>query len=304
MAIPKAQLETWSHQGAIKTSSDTYLTVKRALEKPTVGYAGRDFEIYLQGSYGNDTNIYAESDVDIVICCAAAFYYDISALDPAQTSAFHAQFNGEASYKYSEFKTAVVSALTAEFGKSVTLGKRAIKIAADGNRRSSDVIAAFEHRRYYSFGAYDQANVHKGISFFNNAGERIDNFPKLHSEHLTTKHKNTGGRLKSAIRIFKNIRSALVDRGAIGKGDAPSYFVEGLLYNVPDNIFVGGTDDTTLGILRWLDSNPDRSQFVCANERYYLLRDGSQVCWPTADGTKFIKAASELWDNSKSVVFI
>ena len=32
MAIPETQLDTWSHQGAMTQSKDTYATVKRALE--------------------------------------------------------------------------------------------------------------------------------------------------------------------------------------------------------------------------------------------------------------------------------
>ena len=60
MAIPEAQLVRWSHQGSIQGSSATYAIVKRALEAP-------NSEVFLQGSYGNDTNIYAESDVDVII---------------------------------------------------------------------------------------------------------------------------------------------------------------------------------------------------------------------------------------------
>src|SRR5690606_967984 len=67
MPIPESQLETWSHQGSITQSSSTYNTIKSVLEDSATPYAGRNFKVFLQGSYGNDTNIYAESDVDIVI---------------------------------------------------------------------------------------------------------------------------------------------------------------------------------------------------------------------------------------------
>ena len=76
MSIPLAQLETWSGQGAIKTSKDTYATVNAALEDANAKYTDRNFKIFLQGSYGNDTNIYAESDVDVVTgrCFWSAWY--------------------------------------------------------------------------------------------------------------------------------------------------------------------------------------------------------------------------------------
>ena len=73
MAISEQQLQTWSHQGSVRGSSETYQVIKAALEDRSAPYAGHGFEVFLQGSYGNDTNIYAESDVDIVICLTEVF---------------------------------------------------------------------------------------------------------------------------------------------------------------------------------------------------------------------------------------
>ena len=53
--------------GAQVTSKETYATVKLALESTYAGYADKKYNVFLQGSYGNDTNIYKESDVDVVI---------------------------------------------------------------------------------------------------------------------------------------------------------------------------------------------------------------------------------------------
>ena len=77
MAIPEAQLDTWSHQGSVTQSSGTYQTMRNALIAPTAPYAGRAYDVFLQGSYGNDTNIYAESDVDTVIRLDAIFGYGL-----------------------------------------------------------------------------------------------------------------------------------------------------------------------------------------------------------------------------------
>ena len=65
MAVSDAQLETWSHQGSKAQSAATYATVRRVLLDSRAPYANRSFDIFLQGSYNNDTNIYADSDVDI-----------------------------------------------------------------------------------------------------------------------------------------------------------------------------------------------------------------------------------------------
>ena len=55
MVIPESQLETWSHQGSLTQSRDTYATVKRALETAATNFAGYEFKVFIQGSYCNHT---------------------------------------------------------------------------------------------------------------------------------------------------------------------------------------------------------------------------------------------------------
>ena len=86
MPIPESQLETWSHQGSITQSSNTYNSIKNVLEAGTTPYASKNFKVFLQGSYGNDTNIYAESDVDIVIRLDDCFFMKIALGAPAMVS--------------------------------------------------------------------------------------------------------------------------------------------------------------------------------------------------------------------------
>src|ERR1035441_8753322 len=94
----------WSHQGSIAQSRDTCATIKRALEAGDTKYAGKTFEVFRQGSYGNDTNIYAESDVDIVIRLDDIYYHDTNDLNPQELAQFNAGFM-PATYSYDEFKT-------------------------------------------------------------------------------------------------------------------------------------------------------------------------------------------------------
>jgi hypothetical protein len=299
MAIPLAQLETWSGQGAIKTSKDTYATVKAALEDADANYKDWDFKVFLQGSYGNDTNIYAESDVDVVIRYDGVFYHNIKELPPEDQVAFQTANPGHGAYSYSDFKGHVLEALKAKFGNSVKPGTKAIKIEGSGNRRNADVIVAYEYRRYFKFKAsYDEEHV-KGICFFLPDWTRVANYPNLHCENLTTKHQATNNKFKPTVRIFKNMRSKMVGDKLIKEGSAPSYYIEGLLYNVPDDKFVGNCQEITRAVLQWLSDTPDRSKFVCANKQYYLLHDNSHTCWATADGKNYIDAAIKLWNDWK-----
>ena len=163
MAIPETQLKTWSHLGAVTQSKDTYATVRRSMESDRAQYKSRDFQSFLQGSYGNHTNIYAESDVDVVIRLDATFYYDVNDLTSADLGAFEAMFSAVPDYSYNEFRADVIKALTTAFPGAVTLGSKAIKIAARGNRRSADVVAAAQFRHYRRFASVWDAQYEEGI---------------------------------------------------------------------------------------------------------------------------------------------
>src|SRR6516164_3447684 len=115
MSIPLAQLETWAKQGAVATSRDTYATVKAALEDANAKYTDRNFNPFLQGSYGNDTNTWAESDVDVVIRYDGAFYHDIEERPPDEQAAFYLAHPDKGTYKYDDFKAHVTQALKAKF---------------------------------------------------------------------------------------------------------------------------------------------------------------------------------------------
>jgi hypothetical protein len=297
MTIPLAQLDTWSSQGAVASSKSTYATVKAALEDADATYTDRNFKVFLQGSYGNDTNIYAESDVDVVIRYDGAFFHDMAKRPADEQAAFNAANPNEGTYPYSDFNEHVRQALRSKFGGSVKPGTKAIRIEASGNRRNADVIVAFEYKRYYKFKSrYDESHV-TGMCFKLSDGTLVANYPNQHCENLTTKHQATSSKFKPLVRIFKNMRSKLIDDGLIAKGSAPSYYVEGLLYNVPNDQFVGVYQDIFVNILKWLHATPDRTEFVCANEQYYLLRDNTHTCWACNDGANFINAATNLWND-------
>jgi hypothetical protein len=297
MTIPLTQLQTWSVQGSVTQSKNTYATIRAALEDQGAAYKDRNFKIFLQGSYGNDTNIYAESDVDVVIRYDGAFFHDVARRPADEQAAFNSAFPNSGTYTYAAFKEDVANALRSKFGNAVTISERAIKINGSGDRRSADVIAAFEYRRYYKFKSIYDENRATGICLFATDGTRIPNYPKQHSEHLTVKHQATGNNFKPLVRIFKNVRSRLIDDGSLDTGSAPSYFIEGPLYNVPKEAFVGDYQDIFLKILTWLYETEDRTALECANEQYFLLRDGSPNCWAPADGENFINASIELWNN-------
>jgi tRNA nucleotidyltransferase (CCA-adding enzyme) len=79
LELTEQQLETWSHPGARTTAKSTADAIKNSLTG-SWRLAGKNVEVYLQGSYKNDTNIRGDSDVDIVVQLNSTFMPDLSEL--------------------------------------------------------------------------------------------------------------------------------------------------------------------------------------------------------------------------------
>lgn len=295
MAVSEKQLETWSHQGSITQSSTTYQAVRQVLEAGGSAYSGRDTTISLQGSYGNDTNIFADSDVDVVIELTSTFYTDLSQLSADDRGTYDAQ-RTPATYSWQEFKTGVLNQLSAQYGGDVTVGRKAISIAANGGRRSVDVVPAAEFRKYLSFESATRHRYVSGICFWTPDGTLIVNYPRLHSDNCTAKHQATAGWFKPTVRIFKNMRNAMIVEGRLKDGDAPSYFIEGLLWNVPDHLFGGSYLNTVVACLNWI-LQCDRTALLCANEQYVLCYPDSPVTWTAEALDRFLNAAVDYWND-------
>lgn len=293
MAVSEAQLETWSHQGSEAQSAATYQTVRNVLNDSNSPYYAKSFEIFLQGSYGNKTNIYADSDVDIVIRLDSIYYSDTRHLSAADKQNYDTNFS-KANYTLSTFKQEVFDWLRLNFGPGVKFGKKAIKIPGNGSRRDADVLVCAKHRTYYTYPIVGTPTTREGVVFWTTDGEEIVNYPKQHLENCTTKHQNTAQLYKRNVRIFKNMRNKMIDDGLIADGLAPSYFLEGLLWNVPNQLFQMPYPTAVSNAIQFV-LNADRSQFTCANGYHWLLRDGHSVCWPPANYEAFMYQLRQFW---------
>lgn len=288
MPIPYSQLNTWSHQGAITTSSAAYNSIRNALLATRSPLSGRGVEIFLQGSYANNTNIYGDGDIDVVVFYEDTFYKDMSALTPAERLAHEAAY-GPATYHWTDLSEDVLAALDLYFGRSaVSPGKKAIKVNTGSGRKEAHVVPAVQFRRYATFTSRNDLTAHWGIQFFDSAGNAIVNYPKYHIERGEGKNSShrTDGQYKSTIRVFKNLRNYLVDNNMLREGVAPSYFLECALYNVPDNLFVGSLTNTIPAILDHLIKVP------CDN---LLCQNGV---------TRMIGTESTQWTKERYIQFV
>ncbi len=294
MAIPEAQLETWSHPGQTGQFTSTYETIRNVLWDVNAPYAPRGVSVFLQGSYRNNTNVHGDSDVDIVICTDAVYYADTSKLSADDKRAYDGEWS-RSQYQLSDFKTEVVGWLTKKYPNDISVGNKAVYIKANGGRRDADVVIAAEFRRYISFPAGGAPVFEPGICFFTPSGIQIENFPKQHTENCITKNQSTEW-FKKTVRAYKNLRNKMIGDGDIQAGLAPSYFIEGLLYNVPVAQFGATHSQNFNDTLNWL-VQADRSEFVCANGLFYLCHPTSPVTWRSENCTAFLNAMVRKRDN-------
>lgn len=298
MAINEAQLQTWSNQGATTSSAATYNSIRTCIE----GHNWNDdvtFNIYLQGSYRNFTNIRGDSDVDVVVEFSSVFYSNKHELTVEQLKAFN-EYYSDGKYTLNSFKEAVIQRLKSYYGEAyVKVGNNSIKVLANSGRLDCDVICCAEYREYRSFSKTDISSYTKGIVFWTNkTNEQVVNFPKQHFDNGASKNQICNNNFKPTIRIIKNIKARLVNSGIISSSLAPSYFIEGLMYNMPNVDFQNSTHSSrVLAILKTFHSYSD-SQFeslLCQNGRRYLFGSSKQQ-WNIADCRIFRDQLIKFWN--------
>ena len=135
----------------------------------------------------------------------------------------------------------------------------------------------------------------QGIGFYLSDDKRwVVSYPQQHRDRGAKKEEATSNRFKRTIRMFKAARNRLVEKRVITKDDAPSYFIECLLYNVPNGMLRPELAPTYTGILGWLKKAKLRD-FQCQNGQVSLFGRGREQ-WTVQKAQAFRKALQGLWE--------
>ena len=201
-----------------------------------------------RASYKNDTNLGGDSDVDVVIRLA-------SKLKPRVVALSGEQLQEDGSHRFAlerwqSFRDHAMVAMKARFGKAVKSGRKTIKAPQGKIPADADLVVTLSYMQGIGFYLPDQRRW-------------VVSYPELHHLRGLKKEKATDKRFKRTIRMFKTARNQPVSKRALTKEDAPSYFIECLLYNVPGDRFAPKLAPTYVGILTWLKTaklNDFRSQ--------------------------------------------
>lgn len=294
MTIPSSKLDTWSNQGATESAKTTHERIVNTIENSDIDEE-EDIKKYLQGSYKNHTNIHANSDVDVIIRLDSIWYKDLSNLSSTEKNKYEDDYSS-GSYSWSEFKEDVSEILKDRFGKSaIEVGDKAIEIESDSLPIDADVLVAVQYRNYQEYTPDNKEYIEGLVFWTENNSKKIVNYPRRHYKKGAEKSDEVNSRFRETVRIFKNARSYLADKGELDKKDAPSYFLECLLYNVPNSKFTHDKQERFKEILDWLE-DAELGEMECQNEVHDLFGYGSTK-WNESDAEMFISKLRNLWEN-------
>ena len=183
--------------------------------------------IFGQGSYVNDTNVRLNSDIDLNVQYADAFYYDLpTGKTPSDFGII------PHSYSAAAFKNNVQSALVNKFESDVKRKNKCLVIEGNTYRVGADVVPTWQYRRYSLDGRYVE-----GVRFFADSGESVTNFPSQHIDNGKLKNSQTQRRFKRLVRIFKRIRAKMIEDEESVNQNVTSFLLECVVWNVPNWIF-------------------------------------------------------------------
>lgn len=239
--------------------------------------------IFAKGSYANNTNVRADSDVDIAVQCTDVLYYDED--EPGlQTSS--GRYEGEWTPK--KLRSELVAAMEAKFsGRVDASGSTAIQVNSSSARVDADVVPCFSYRRYMKNGTRD------GTKIFKKNESSIVNHPIQQLENGTAKNNRTSYSYKRGARLLKRVENVMASSGKFR--ELPSFFMECLAYNCPDEVFAQVTWTLRLrGMLVFIfeqlqGDEPEENRWVEVNECFYLFHSGQE--WTRKDGREFAHAA-------------
>lgn len=167
-----------------------------------------DYVTFLQGSYSNDTALEDMNDVDIVAVRRGVGGPGSAPLDGQQWSTL---------FRDVEVRLAHLGPWKRE-DKCIRLNTPGVRVdivpaIALGSDPAGDPIAIYSFR----------------------AGRQKKNWPHGHQQRGRAKSDHTSGGYKQAVRLFKKWKACHFGSRKV----APSYYLESLLYSLPDTAFTG-----------------------------------------------------------------
>jgi hypothetical protein len=242
---------------------------------------GKDYVVYTKGSYANNTNVRLNYDVDIAVEYRGYFYSELCFDLASEPDSAVGISSTSDPYTRDEFKKDIESALAAAFGaEAISTGRIAYRVREDKTTLPADVVPSWEFHRYDRI-VNGSPVVQEGSCVFPTGGSRTVNYPARQLRHGNEKNARTGKRYKRMVRALKRLQTRLVDQGELSKA-LPSYLIECLVYNVPDD---GFNHTTYLADMR----------YVLATIFNETKDDGDWESWEEVHGLHYLFKGTKAW---------
>ena len=196
MPIPESTLTKWSHHQSGTAFKQAHVPVRETLSAHNWP-SDVKYEVFLQGSYKNDTNLGGDSDVDVVVRLASKLRPRVAALagEQLQNDGSH-RFALE---RWQSFREYALKAMRARFGNAVMSGRKTLKLPKGKIPADADLVVTLSHKQ--------------GIGFYlPDAGRWVVSFPQQQHQRGLKKEQATNKRFKRTIRMFKAARNQLVSK--------------------------------------------------------------------------------------------
>ena len=160
-------------------------------------------EVFVQGSFANNTNVRSESDVDVCVMLKDTFHEVFPEGKSRADYGFIAS-----SMTFQKYREMVKVALQRKFSaESVHDGNKSLKINENTYHVQADVVPAFQLRNYYYNGSTNPNDYVEGTWFVSKSGEEVSNYPKRHIRRGNEKNVATNYDYKKLVRIMKHIKT-------------------------------------------------------------------------------------------------
>ncbi|RAG81979.1 nucleotidyltransferase [Streptacidiphilus pinicola] len=261
----------------------------RSAVRGHTAFAGLDLSVEAKGSYANNTNVRYDSDVDIKV-----------QLNDRVVHAYHPKLSHwswrlnnhyRGPWTATRLRQELGAALNTAFGAIDATRNVAFYIPeVAGSRPSADVVPCFAYRQYRDANA---SQWDEGSIVHTRDGGNIVNWPAQQLVNGRDKNKRTNRRYKFAVRALKYVENDLARRGVIN--ELPSYFMECLIYNVPDAVLMGDSLDASFrGAIAHLRGEVHMiwgnwRGMLEPNEMKKVFQDGQK--WKIRDARQLLDAA-------------
>jgi hypothetical protein len=245
-----------------------------------------DLTVYAKGSYANNTNVKADSDVDIAVQCGDVMYWEEASDGAGLPGSPYTSI-----WTPTKLRSELRTALEAKFpGQVDSSGSTAFRINSSSARVDADVVPCFDYRYYLS-----TSNFRDGAKVFKTNGESFENFPAQQLENGRAKNIRTNLRYKKAVRIMKRVENVMFEADV--HDAVPSYFVECLVYRCPDSILLRSTwTEVVRGVILHIweslegpEPSTESERWLEVNDCKFLFHQSQE--WTRSDGRSFVKAA-------------